>query len=141
MRAIVSDAAAAPAATASLLAAMAALAVSLGCVGVYGVLSFLVTQRYRDFGIRVALGAGRFDVLRELISEAAVLCLAGVAIGVTGAFVVTRWLSSELYGVSPTDPLTYVAVSAAVAVSTIAAACVPARRALRVDPLIVLRES
>jgi predicted permease len=140
MRAIVGDAAAAPAATASLLAATAALAVALGCVGVYGVLSFLVAQRYRDFGIRVALGAGRFDVLRVLMREAAVLCLAGVAIGIAGAFAVTRWLSSELYGVSPTDPLTYVAVSAAVAVSTLAAAFVPARRALGVDPLMVLRE-
>lgn len=140
MQAIVSEAAAAPAATASLLAAMAALAVALGCVGVYGVLSFLVTRQLRDFGIRVALGAQRFDVLRVLLGQAAVLCFAGVAIGVAGAFALTRWLSSELYGVSPTDPLTYAAVSAAVALTTLAASCVPARRALGVDPLTILRE-
>ena len=140
MQAIADDAAAAPAATASLLEAIAGLAVTLGCVGVYGVLSFLVTRRHRDFGIRVALGASRFDVLGMLIREAAVMCLAGVAIGVVGAFALTRWLSSELYGVSPTDPLTFAAVSAAVAVTTLAAACVPARRALGVDPLAVLRE-
>lgn len=140
MRGIVGDRFAAPAAAASLLVSVAVLAVTIGCIGVYGVLSFLVSRRFRDFGIRVALGAQPFHVFRDVMKEAAILCLGGVVIGIGAAAVLTRWMSSELYGVSPTDPLTYAAVSLAVAVATLAASCIPTRRALGVDPLIVLRE-
>jgi len=140
MRGIVGDRFAAPAAAASLLVSVAVLAVTIGCIGVYGVLSFLVSRRFRDFGIRVALGAQPFHVFRDVMKEAAILCLGGVVIGIGAAAVLTRWMSSELYGVSPTDPLTYAAVSFAVAVATLAASCIPTRRALGVDPLIVLRE-
>jgi putative ABC transport system permease protein len=140
MSSIVADAVAAPAATTTLLASMAGLAVTLGCIGVYGVLSFLVSRRVRDFGIRMALGARPSHVFWTVMREAAVLCAAGIAIGLAGAAVLTRWMSTELYGVSPTDPVTYAFVAVAIAVATFAASCLPTRRALRVDPLIVLRE-
>ena len=137
---IVAQRIAAPAATASLLASIAVLAVTIGCVGVYGVLSFLVSRRFRDFGIRLALGAQPVHVFWAVMKEAAALCLGGVVIGMAGAAALTRWMSSELYGVSPTDPVTYVSVSLAVAIVTLAASCIPTRRALGADPLVVLRE-
>jgi predicted permease len=140
MTRVVEDAMAAPSATASLLVTMAALAMVLGCIGVYGVLSFLVSRQVRDFGIRIALGAQRRDVFWLVIKDGARLCVTGIAIGVLGAFGITRWLSSELYGVSPTDPLTYVAVVIAVAAVTLTACYVPTRRAMAVDPMIALRE-
>jgi predicted permease len=140
MTAIVADAVAAPAATTSLLVTMASLALVLGCVGVYGVLSFLVSRQTRDLGIRVALGAQRRDVFWLVIKEGAALCLAGVALGVLGAMALARWLASELYGVSPTDPATYGSVAVAVSIVTLLACYVPTRRAMRVDPLTVLRE-
>jgi putative ABC transport system permease protein len=140
MQAIVTDTVATPAATTSLLVAMAGLALALGCLGVYGVLSFLVSRQRRDLGIRFALGAQRRDVFWLVIKEGASLCLAGVAAGVIGAIAVTRWLSSELYGISATDPVTYVAVVGAVSMITLMACYVPSRRAMAVDPLTVLRE-
>ena len=140
MSAIVAEAVAAPAATTSLLVTMASLALVLGCVGVYGVLSFLVSRQTRDLGIRLALGAQRRDVFWLVIKEGAVLCLAGVALGVLGAMALARWLASELYGVSPTDPATYGTVAVVVSLVTLVACYVPTRRAMGVDPLIVLRE-
>jgi predicted permease len=140
MSAVVADAVAAPAATTSLLVTMAGLALTLGCIGVYGVLSFLVSRQTRDLGIRLALGAQRRDVFWLVIREGAGLCLAGIVLGVAGAIALTRWLSSELYGISPTDPATYIAVAAMVSIATLVACYVPTRRAMGVDPLIVLRD-
>jgi predicted permease len=140
MQSLLSDAVAAPSATTTLLAAMAGLAVVLGCVGVYGVLSFLVSRRTRDFGIRLALGAQPRDVFWLVIKEGAVLCAAGIGLGLGGAMLATRWMSSELHGVSPTDPATYAAVALAIAAVTMLACYLPTRRAMSVDPLIVLRE-
>jgi predicted permease len=140
MRALLLDAAAGPAATTSVLVAMAGLALVLGCIGVYGVLSFLVSRQTRDLGIRLALGAQRRDVFWLVIREGAMLCAAGIAVGVAGALGVTRWLGSELHGVSPTDPTTYATVAIAVSAVALAACYVPTRRAMRVDPLIVLKE-
>ena len=140
MEALRSDAIAAPSAITSLLVAMALLAVGLGCIGVYGVLSFLVSRRTRDFGVRLALGARPGDVFWLVFKEAAVLCFGGIALGIGGAVIVTRWLRSELHGVSPTDPATYIGVAIAIAIVTLAACYAPTRRAMRVDPLIVLRE-
>ena len=140
MRALLSDAAAGPAATTSVLVATAGLALVLGCIGVYGVLSFLVSRQIRDLGIRLALGAQRRDVFWLVIREGAMLCAAGIAVGVAGALGVTRWLGSELHGVSPMDPATYVAVAIAVSVVAMMACYVPTRRAMGVDPLIVLRD-
>ena len=140
MSAVVAAAVAAPAATTSLLVTMAGVALVLGCVGVYGVLSFLVSRQTRDLGIRLALGAQRRDVFWLVIKEGAALCLAGVALGVLGAVAIARWLASELYGVSPTDPAIYGTVAVVVSLVTLVACYVPTRRAMGVDPLIVLRE-
>jgi predicted permease len=140
MAAVVADAVAAPAATTSLLVTMAGLALVLGCVGVYGVLSFLVSRQTRDLGIRLALGAQRRDVFWLVIRDGALLCLAGVALGIVGAIGAAHWIASELYGVSPTDPATYGVVAVAVSLVTLVACYVPTRRAMGVDPLIVLRD-
>ena len=140
MESVVADAVAAPAATASLLVTMAGLALVLGSIGVYGVLSFLVSRRTRDLGIRIALGAQRRDLFWLVIREGGMLCGAGVITGFAGALAVTRLMSSELYGISPTDPLTYAAVGIVVSLVTMTACYVPTRRAMAVDPLIVLRD-
>ena len=121
---------AAPAATTSLLVTMAGLALVLGCVGVYGVLSFLVSRQSRDLGIRLALGAQRRDVFWLVIRDGALLCLAGVALGIVGALGTAHWIASELYGVSPTDPATYAVVAVVVSLVTLAACYVPTRRAM-----------
>jgi putative ABC transport system permease protein len=140
MQEVMTRATAAPAATASLLVSMASLALVLGCIGVYGVLSFLVSRRTRDLGIRFALGAQPSDIFWLVLKEGATLCVAGVVIGMLGAAVGTRWLASELHGVGPMDPATYGAVAAIILVVTLLACYVPTRRAMRVDPLIVLRD-
>src|SRR5262245_33772616 len=140
MGALVADAIAAPAATTSLLVTMGALALVLGCIGVYGVLSFLVSGRMRDFGIRLALGAQRRDIFWLVIKEGATLSGAGITVGIAGAMIVTRWLAGQLYGVTATDPATYVSVAGAVAVVTLIASYIPTRRAMRVDPIVVLRD-
>jgi putative ABC transport system permease protein len=140
MRALLADAVAAPAATTSLLAILAGLAVVLGCIGVYGVLSFLVSRQLREFGIRLALGAQPGDVFWLVLKEGATLCVAGIVIGVVGAMGATRWLSSELHGVSPLDPLTYAVVTVLISLVTLLACYVPTRRAMGVDPVVVLRE-
>jgi putative ABC transport system permease protein len=140
MRAVLAEAAAAPAATTSVLVTMAGLALVLGGIGVYGVLSFLVSRQTRDFGIRLALGAQRRDVFWLVIKQGATLSAAGIAVGVVGALGTTRWLRSELHGVSPLDPVTYAAVAIAVSVVALMACYVPTRRAMGVDPLIVLRD-
>jgi ABC-type antimicrobial peptide transport system permease subunit len=121
------------------LAVFAVLALVLGTTGIYGVLSFLVSNRTREIGIRMALGAQRRDVLRSVMGEGAKLSLAGIALGMVGAFAVTRVLSAELYGVGATDALTFCAVAILVAVVALTACYVPARRAMRVDPVVALR--
>jgi predicted permease len=140
MGAVLLDAVATPAATTTLLVSMAALALTLGCIGVYGVLSFLVSRRTRDFGIRLALGAQRSDLFWLVIKDGAALCAAGIAFGLAGAMVLTRWIASELHGVSAVDPATYMIVVALVSFVTLLACYVPTRRAMRVDPLVVLRD-
>ena len=139
MRAVLSEAVATPASTASLFIAFAALALTLGMVGIYGVLAFLVSRRTREIGIRLAMGAQRNDVFRMIIKEGAKFYAAGVTLGLIGAFAGTRLLASELYGVSAVDPLTYIAVAAVMGLVTLLACYVPARRAMRVDPLVALR--
>jgi putative ABC transport system permease protein len=140
MRATVSDAVASPASVTMLFVAFAAVALVLGAIGIYGVLSFLVSKRTREIGIRLALGAQRRDVFRSIMKEGAQLALAGVGLGMAGAAAVTRVLSGELYGVGPADPLTYAAVAVVMMLVTMAACFVPTYRAMRVDPLIALRQ-
>jgi predicted permease len=139
MDAIVSQAASTPASTTSLFVTFAGLALVLGLIGIYGVLGFLVSKRTREIGVRIALGAQRRDVLWLVLKEGAKFTICGIALGLIGAFVVTRWLASELYGVGAVDPLTYACVAAIMALVTMLACCVPARRAMQVDPLIALR--
>jgi putative ABC transport system permease protein len=139
MRAVLSEASATPASTASLFISFAALALVLGVVGIYGVLAFLVSRRTREIGIRLAMGARRQDVFWMVLKEGAKFYATGIALGFAGAFATTRLLASELYGVSATDPLTYFAVAVVMALATTAACYIPARRAMRVDPLLALR--
>jgi len=122
-----------------LLGIFAALALVLSSIGIYGVLSYLVGQRTHEIGIRIALGAQRYDVLKLVIAEGTKTALIGVAIGLVAALGLTRLMASVLYGVSATDPLTFVAVAIVLSSVALAACYIPARRAMRVDPIIALR--
>ena len=124
---------------AMLFSVFAALALVLAATGVYGVLSYSVSQRTHEVGIRMALGAGRRDVLRLFMGQGMALVLLGLAIGLGGAFVLTRLMSSLLFGVSTTDAVTFVVVALVLMVVGVLACYLPARRATRVDPLVALR--
>jgi len=122
-----------------LLGLFGGLALTLAVVGLYGVMSYSVSQRTREIGVRVALGAKPFDVLRLVIGQGLKLTLGGLALGLAGAIAVTRVLSNVLYGISPTDPVSFLAVSVSLMLVAIAASYVPARWATRVDPIRALR--
>ncbi len=122
-----------------LLAAFAGLALALTIVGIFGAVSLSATRRTREIGIRVALGAQRKDVLKTMLFGSAVTSLVGVGIGVISALVLTRLIRSWLYGVAPDDPLTFVFAAAVLIIVCLVASYIPARRALRVDPAVVLR--
>ncbi len=139
MSAVVSEAVSIPASTTSLFVTFAGLALVLAIVGIYGVLSFLVAKRTREIGIRIALGAQRRDVLWLVMKEGAKFSFAGITLGLAGAFVVSRLLSSELFGISALDPLTYVGVACVMTLVTLLACYIPTRRAMRVDPIVALR--
>jgi putative ABC transport system permease protein len=139
MRAVVSQAVSTPASTTFLFVIFAGLALLLGIIGIYGVLSYLVSKRTREIGIRIALGAQRGDVSWLVLKEGAKFALAGIMLGLGGAFLATRLMASELYGVSPLDPITYVGVAVVMAAVTLLACYIPTRRATRVDPLVALR--
>ncbi|MGA2736565.1 MAG: ABC transporter permease [Bryobacteraceae bacterium] len=124
---------------AALLGGLAALALILACIGIYGVLSYLVTQRTREIGVRVALGASAADVFRTVAAEGMILAGIGIAAGLAGALALSRLLGSLLFGVSAGDPLTYAAAIAVFGVVALAACYFPARRAARVDPMVTLR--
>jgi len=124
---------------AALLGAFAALALTLAIVGVYGVLSYAVTERTHDIGVCMALGAGRLDVLGLVLGRAVRLVGAGIGLGLVASLGLTRLLSSLLYGVKPSDPFTYAAVSLLLMTVAVLAAYLPARRAVRVDPIDALR--
>ena len=115
------------------------LSLLLACIGLYGLLSYEVSRRTREIGVRIALGAQPLDVLRFIVWQGIGLSTAGTSIGILAALGATRYLASLLYGVQPDDPLTFVAVAALLGLVALAACYFPARRALRVDPMIALR--
>jgi predicted permease len=129
----------APRTGATLLSCFGILGLALAIVGIYGVISFSVNQRVRDIGIRMALGAGPIEILKEVLGYGSTLVGAGVAAGIGCALLVTRLLATFLFGVSTTDPFTYAAVSLMLAAVALAACYFPARRATRVQPSIALR--
>jgi putative ABC transport system permease protein len=122
-----------------LLTGFAVLALALATIGVYGVMSYSVAQRTHELGVRMAIGAQRSDVLRLVLRQGMIIAGAGLVLGLGGAFAVTRAMSSLLYNVTPTDPLTFGFVALLLAATAALAMYVPARRATRVDPMVVLR--
>jgi putative ABC transport system permease protein len=124
-----------------LMAGFAALALLLACVGIYAVLSFQISRRTREIGIRVALGASRREVLRLVLGEGTRPAFAGIAVGLAAAFALSRLLEGMLFGVSAHDPFVYAAVAVALACVAAVASWIPARRAVRVDPMIALRDN
>jgi putative ABC transport system permease protein len=136
---ILGDSIAQPRFSTMLLAIFAALAMILAAVGIYGVMSYSITLRTREIGIRMALGAQPGDVLGMVLREGVKLATAGIAIGIIGAIALSRVMTSLLYGISATDPLTYIIVSAVLVGVALGACFVPARRATKVDPMIALR--
>jgi putative ABC transport system permease protein len=122
-----------------LLAGFAGLALVLAAVGVYSVMAYHVVERTREIGIRMALGAGRGEVLRLTLMRGMALTLPGIGLGIAGAWALTRFLSTMLYGVKPTDPVTFVVVSSILACAASLASYIPARRAAKTDPIVALR--
>ncbi len=141
MSAVLDDAVASQRFTTLLLTCFAALAVTLSAIGVYGILSFTVTQRRRELGIRVALGARSGDIVRLVVAQGLALALGGVVLGLTGAFESSRFVEGLLFQTPPRDPATFTGI--AVLLMTVAgvASWIPARRASAVDPVAVLRDS
>jgi predicted permease len=124
----------------TIIAIFGALALVLAMIGVYGVLAFAVGQRTSEIGLRMALGARAVDILRLIVAGGMRLVLAGIALGAAAAVFATRVLSSQLYGISATDPLTFLMASASLALAAFLACYVPARRAMRIEPVAALRE-
>ena len=139
MNDVVAAALATPRLTGFLLGAFAAIALALAAVGIYGVVAYLVSQRAREIGIRLAIGADRSQVLVMILRQGLSLAAAGIVLGVIGAFALTRLMQSLLYEVRPNDPITFVAVTAALLLIALMASLLPAWRAIKVSPMIALR--
>jgi putative ABC transport system permease protein len=140
MDAVVSSSLSRPRFNLVLLSSFALVALSLSAIGIYGVLAYLVAQRTREIGIRMALGARAADVLRLVLGEGMAPVLAGALVGLAASTLATRALRSMLFGVTPLDPVSFIAAPALLGTVALLACYLPARRATRVDPLIALRE-
>jgi ABC-type antimicrobial peptide transport system permease subunit len=125
--------------TSGVLASSAVIAFFLSMIGLYGMLAFAVSQRTREIGVRIALGAQTADVLRLVVGQGLRLAFAGMAIGLLAAFAATRVMKSLLYGVSATDPLTFILIALLLIFVALLACWIPARRATKVDPIVALR--
>jgi ABC-type antimicrobial peptide transport system permease subunit len=125
--------------TLTLMLLFGVIALVLSAVGIYGVMAFAVSQRTQEIGIRMALGASALDVLKLVLRNGMFLAVIGAVIGLAGAFAITRFMSSLLFGVSPTDVVTFSLVTAGLLLVALVACYLPARRATKVDPLIALR--
>ena len=139
MDGVVAEATAQPRFEMLLLGVFAIVALALAAVGIYGVMSYSVSRRTHEIGIRISLGASRADVLVMVVRQGMILALSGSAAGIAGALLLSRLMAKLLYGVVPTDPITFVAVAALLLIVALAASCVPAARAVRVNPMIALR--
>ena len=123
-----------------LLATFAGLALLLASLGIYGVLSYIVSQRPREIGLRMAIGASAWDIVRAMLGYSARITAAGLAIGIVAAIGATRLLATFLFGISPLDPRTFAVVSVVLAAVAFAASFLPTRRAASADPMPALRE-
>jgi putative ABC transport system permease protein len=124
-----------------LVSVFAAVALALTAAGLYGVMAYLVTQRTREIGVRMALGASRLQVLALVLRDAGTMTLAGMVLGIAGALVLTRSMTTMLFGVSAANPLIYLSMSLLLGAVALIAVAVPASRATGVDPLLALRDS
>lgn len=136
---VVADATAQPRFEMLLLGVFAAVALVLAAVGIYGVMSYSVSRRTREIGIRISLGASRADVLRMVVRQGMVQALAGAAVGLVGALLLAQLMADMLYGVRPSDPVTFGGVAMVLGLAALLATCVPARKATRIEPMTALR--
>ena len=123
-----------------LLTGFAVVGLLLVAIGVYGVLAYYVSQRKREFGVRLALGASKSRLVAVVLRQSAVPVLAGVIVGVAGSLLSGRWLASLLYEVEPSDPVVLISIAALLTIVAVVSSWIPARRAAMVDPLVALRE-
>jgi ABC-type antimicrobial peptide transport system permease subunit len=140
LAAVVDEATAVRRLTAQLFAALAGVALGLAALGVYGLMAYRVVAARREIGVRMALGAERARVTREVIGPGVRLAFGGAVVGLLGALLGARAITSMLYGVEPTDPVSYAGAAAALFLLALTGAYLPARRAARVDPSVVLRQ-
>ena len=122
-----------------MLSLAGSMALLLGAIGLYGVIAYSVSQRIREIGIRIALGGQKQDIVRLVLGQGTKVALIGVVLGISMALVLSHFLSSLLYGVKPTDPLTFLAGTIVLVLIALLACYIPARRATRVDPITALR--
>ena len=139
MNEVVSKSMVQPRFLALLLATFSGIALFLAAIGIYGVMAYSVAQRTQEIGVRMALGAQPLHVLRLIFGQSLMMLLVGTVIGLAGAFALTRLMSTLLFGVTATDPLTYISVVGILTFVALLACYIPARRAAKVDPLIALR--